>query len=202
MNEKGENIGMVDFEKKLDKESVLLYNNRNSAIDGGVMMKARDALDAALRETGKTQAEAAARVGWVPQQLNNRLGRNSLKADEFLEVLEGIGVEITMTVKETGKVIRLKSQQRRVKKMVKGVTYDTAAAGVVANNFYADGVNKYDEDGYATELYIDKENRYFFVDYHRDDPKLDEIRVMSKSSVDDFIEKYGKAKDKEMSDVE
>lgn len=193
---------MVDFEKKLDKESVLLYNNRNSAIDGGVMMKARDALDAALRETGKTQAEAAARVGWVPQQLNNRLGRNSLKADEFLEVLEGIGVEITMTVKETGKVIRLKSQQRRVKKMVKGVTYDTAAAGVVANNFYADGVNKYDEDGYATELYIDKENRYFFVDYHRDDPKLDEIRVMSKSSVDDFIEKYGKAKDKEMSDVE
>lgn len=193
---------MVDYEKKLDKESVLLYNNRNSAIDGGVMMKAKDALAAALRETGKTQAEAAARVGWVPQQLSNRLVRNSLKADEFLEVLEGIGVEITMTVKETGKIIRLKSQRRRVKKMVKGVIYDTAAAGVVANNFYADGVNEYDEDGYATELYIDKEDRYFFVDYHRDDPKLDEIRVMSKSSVEDFIEKYGDAKDKEPVETE
>lgn len=193
---------MVDYEKKLDKESVLLYNNRNSAIDGGVMMKAKDALAAALRETGKTQAEAAARVGWVPQQLSNRLVRNSLKADEFLEVLEGIGVEITMTVKETGKIIRLKSQRRRVKKMVKGVIYDTAAAGVVANNFYADGVNEYDEDGYATELYIDKEDRYFFVDYHRDDPKLDEIRVMSKSSVEDFIEKYGDAKDKESVETE
>lgn len=165
-------------------------------------MKAKDALAAALRETGKTQAEAAARVGWVPQQLSNRLVRNSLKADEFLEVLEGIGVEITMTVKETGKIIRLKSQRRRVKKMVKGVIYDTAAAGVVANNFYADGVNEYDEDGYATELYIDKEDRYFFVDYHRDDPKLDEIRVMSKSSVEDFIEKYGDAKDKEPVETE
>ena len=183
---------MVDCEKNLDKESVLLYNNRNDAIDGGVMMKSRDALDAALRATGKTQAEAATRVGWVPQQLNNRLQRNSLKADEFLEVLEGLGVEVVLMVKDTGKVISLATPKRKVKKMVKGVIYNNAAATPVANSFYADGVNEYGEDGYATELYVDKEERYFFVDYHKDDPKMDEVRVMPKSSVDDFVEKYGK----------
>ena len=76
--------------------------------------------------------------------------------------------------------------------MVNRVIYNNVAATYVADNFYADGENEYGEDGYATELFVDKEGRYFFVDYHKDDPKQDEIRVTSKSAVDDFIEKYGK----------
>ncbi len=183
---------MVDYEKNLDNESGLLYNNRNSAVDGGVFMKAVDALTVALRATNTTQAEAAARVGWVPQQLSSRITRNSLKADEFFEVLEAIGVEVVLVDKSTGLAINLTSPKRRVKKMVNRVIYNNVAATYVADNFYADGENEYGEDGYATELFVDKEGRYFFVDYHKDDPKQDEIRVTSKSAVDDFIEKYGK----------
>ena len=183
---------MVDYEKNLDNESVLLYNNRNSAVDGGVFMKAVDALTVALRATNTTQAEAAARVGWVTQQLSSRITRNSLKADEFFEVLEAIGVEVVLVDKSTGLAINLTSPKRRVKKMVNRVIYNNVAATYVADNFYADGENEYGEDGYATELFVDKEGRYFFVDYHKDDPKQDEIRVTSKSAVDDFIEKYGK----------
>lgn len=159
-------------------------------------MKAVDALAVALRETNTTQAEAAARLGWVPQQLSSRLVRGSLKADEFLDILEAIGVEITLTSKETGRVINLTILKRRVKKMVDRVIYNNVAATSVANNFYADGENEFGEDGYATELFVDKEERYFFVDYHAEDPKKDKIRVTSKSAVDDFIEKYGKNKNR------
>lgn len=155
-------------------------------------MKAVDSLAVALRATNTTQAEAAARVGWVPQQLSSRITRNSLKADEFLEILEAIGVEVVFVDKSTGLAINLASPKRRVKKMVNRVIYNNVAATYVADNFYADGENEYGEDGYATELFVDKEGRYFFVDYHKDDPKQDEIRVTSKSAVDDFIEKYGK----------
>lgn len=188
---------MVDFGASLDNLSVLVYDEENAETDGGEKMTSKELLSAALRDTGKTQAEAAAKIGWVPQQLSARLTRNSLRADEFLDLLEGIGIELTMTVKETGKVIRshIQGAGRRVKAMVDRVTYDTASSDALANNFYADGVNEY-TDGKALELYIDKEGRYFFAEYSSWEGVKDRITPVTPETAAVFIEKYGTEVDK------
>lgn len=188
---------MVDFSETLDNLSVLVYDEENTEMDGGEKMTSKEVLAAALRDTGKTQAEAAAKIGWVPQQLSARLTRNSLRADELLDLLDGLGVELTLTVRETGKVIRshIQGAGRRVKGMVDRVTYDTAASDALSNNFYADGVNEY-TDGKALELYVDKEGRYFFAEYSSWEGVKDRITPVTAETAAAFIEKYGTELDK------
>lgn len=155
-------------------------------------MTSRELLAAALKESGKTQAEAAKSVNWVPQQLSSRLVRNSLRADEFLALLEGIGVELTLTVKDTGKTVKthIAGAGQRVKAMVDRVIYDTAESDALANNFYEDGENKF-TDGEALELYIDKEGRYFFAEYYEDETKKSRITPVAAKVAAAFIREYG-----------
>ena len=190
---------MVDFEESIDKISNLVYDDSNDTetSNGGEGMNAKDMLLAALRETKTTQAEAATKVGWMPQQLSQRIVRNSIRADDFLSLLEAIGIEVTLTVRDTGNPVRVyvKGAGRRVKAMVDRVTYDTAASNAISNNFYADGVNEY-TDGKAMELYIDKEGRYFFAEYSNWEGGKDRISPVSAAEAAAFIEKYGPELDK------
>lgn len=190
---------MVDFEESIDKISNLVYDDSNDTetSNGGEGMNAKDMLLAALRETKTTQAEAATKVGWMPQQLSQRIVRNSIRADDFLSLLEAIGIEVTLTVRDTGNPVRVyvKGAGRRVKAMVDRVTYDTAASNAISNNFYADGVNEY-TDGKAMELYIDKEGRYFFAEYSNWEGGKDRIGPVSAAEAAAFIEKYGTELDK------
>ena len=190
---------MVDFEESIDKISNLVYDDSNDTetSNGGEGMNAKDMLLAALRETMTTQAEAATKVGWMPQQLSQRIVRNSIRADDFLSLLEAIGIEVTLTVRDTGNPVRVyvKGAGRRVKAMVDRVTYDTAASNAISNNFYADGVNEY-TDGKAMELYIDKEGRYFFAEYSNWEGGKDRISPVSAAEAAAFIEKYGTELDK------
>lgn len=183
---------MSDFRKIIDNIPVLVYDNINDTSDGGVTMTSRELLAAALKESGKTQAEAAKSVNWVPQQLSSRLVRNSLRADEFLALLEGIGVELTLTVKDTGKTVKthIAGAGQRVKAMVDRVIYDTAESDALANNFYEDGENKF-TDGEALELYIDKEGRYFFAEYYEDETKKSRITPVAAKVAAAFIREYG-----------
>ena len=155
-------------------------------------MTSKEALAAALRETGKTQAELAEKVGWVPQQLSARLVRNSLRADEFLNLMDALGVDVTFTVRETGVAIKahIPGAGRRVRAMVNKVIYDTAASDALANDFYADGVNEY-RDGKAMELYIDREGRYFFAEYTNWEGAKDRITPVTANDAANFIERYG-----------
>ena len=188
---------MVDFGKSLDNVNGLVYDDVNSTMDGGATMTQKEVLAAVLKATGKTQAEAATNVGWVPQQLSARLVRNSLRADELLALLEGLGVELSFTIKETGEKVRthINGMGRRVKGMVDKVIYDTATSDALANNFYADGINEY-TDGKALELYIDREGRYFFAEYSNWEGTKDRISPVSGKDAAAFIEKYGTEIDK------
>lgn len=183
---------MSDFRKIIDNIPVLVYDDINDTSDGGVTMTSRELLAAALKESGKTQAEAAKSVNWVPQQLSSRLVRNSLRADEFLALLEGIGVELTLTVKDTGKTVKthIAGAGQRVRAMVDRVIYDTAESDALANNFYEDGENKF-ADGEALELYIDKEGRYFFAEYYEDETKKSRITPVAAKVAAAFIREYG-----------
>lgn len=183
---------MIDFAKNLDNIAVLVYDDINDTSDGGDTMPARELIVAALKETGVTQAEAAAKIGWIPQQLSARFARNSLRADEFLDLLEAIGVEIKLVVKDNGKEIHehKSGSGRPVRRMVDKIYYDTATSDALANNFYSDGVNKYN-DGRARELYVNSDGRYFFAEYSENEGEKDRINPVSASDAADFIERYG-----------
>lgn len=183
---------MCDFQKSVDGITVPMYDMKEIyTSNGGEMMTSREILTAALKATGKTQAEAARLMGRNPQWLNARLVRCSLRADEFLALMDKIGVDVTFTVRETGASVKeqIKGAGRRIRKMVNRTIYDTAACNALANNFYSDGVHEY-IDGRAMELYIDAEGVYFFAEY-TENGNGDHITVASPEEAAAFIMKYG-----------
>ena len=127
---------------------------------GCAIVTAKEAITAALKSVGMTQADAAHAIGLTPRQLNQRIVRETLRADTFLKLLDEIGVDIEFIARSSGKQItaRVKGYGRRVKQMVNFVNYDTANSDAVSNNFYADGKNEY-MDGQALELYIGSDGK-------------------------------------------
>ena len=155
-------------------------------------MTAIEMLLTAIKAKGYTNARVSELMGWVPQQLSQRISRNSIKADELFQIFERIGVEFKMFDKDTGKEIVGFSTGagRPVRGVVSGVKYSTANSFALANNFYADGVNKF-SDGRARELYLDMEGNYFFVEYSDRDGEKDRINPVSARDAADFIAIYG-----------
>lgn len=155
-------------------------------------MSSKEILKAACKATGVTQNEGARRIGLTKQQLSSKIMRGTLRADEFLELLDAIGIDVEFKVRETDSAIKIliPGMGTRVRCMVDKVIYDTAASDALSNNFYADGVNKF-TDGKAMELYIDKEGRYFFAEYSEWEGVKDRITPVSASVAAAFIEKYG-----------
>lgn len=155
-------------------------------------MTSRELLTAAFKMTKLAMGDGAKRIGWSKQQLSSKLARNSLRADEFLSILDAIGIDVEFKVRETGQAVtaRIPGAGRRVRRMVNKVIYDTASSDALSNNFYADGVNEY-VDGRAMELYIDKEGRYFFAEYSEWEGTKDRITPVTANAAAAFIEKYG-----------
>lgn len=183
---------MESFEEIVDFVSVSVYDTENDASNGGGSMTSREAIIAALKATGTTQAEGAARLGWSAQQLSGRLMRNSMRADEFLEFMDAIGIDVSFVVRESGAALKthIAGAGRRVRAMVDKVKYDTEAASALANNFFADGKNEY-TDGKAMELYVDDQGRYFFAEYTNWEGAKDRITPVSGRDAAAFINKYG-----------
>lgn len=191
---------MESIQKMIDQIIVSAYNAKNeqeNAENGGNIMTAKEMLTAAFRDAGTNQAEAAQKCGWIPQQMSGRLSRNSLRADDFLRLLDAAGVDVTMTVRETGTPVKVfgSGAGRRVRRMVNHVIYDTRYADAISNDFYADGENEY-HDGRAMELYRDREGRYFFAEYTNFDGAQDRIVPVGGTDAAEFIEKYGVTIDK------
>lgn len=155
-------------------------------------MTAKEAITAALKSVGKTQADAAHAIGLTPKQLSQRIVSGTLRADKFLELLDGIGVDVAFTARDSGKEIstQIRGAGRRVRQMVNFVTYDTANADALSNNFYADGVNEY-TDGQALELYVGKNGEYFFAQYSDYEGIKDRILPVTDEDASKFINKYG-----------
>lgn len=155
-------------------------------------MTAKDAITAALKSAGMTQADGAHAIGLTPRQLSQRLIAGTLRADKFLELLDEIGVDIEFIARNSGEHIsaRVKGRGRRVKQMINSVIYDTANADALSNNFYADGINEY-IDGQAMELYVGDDGQYFFVQYSCFEGVKDRIILVSSKDAAAFIEKYG-----------
>lgn len=155
-------------------------------------MNAKEALNSVLRYTGTTQKQAAELMKWTPAQLSLRVKRGSLRVDDFMTILDMLGIDVQFIDRKTGKNVRppIRGHGRRVSRMVNLVTYDTANADAITSNFYADGKNEYN-DGMAMELYIDQEGRYFFAQYSSMGGVRDSIIPVEKEDAMAFIAKYG-----------
>lgn len=155
-------------------------------------MASKEILKAACKATGTSQNDGAKKIGFTKQQLSSKIIRGTLRADEFLNFLDAIGIDVEFRVRETGKVVKVNvaGMGERVQRMVDKVNYDTAASDALANNFYADGVNKF-TDGKAMELYVDKAGRYFFAEYSDWEGVKDRITPVTASVAAAFIAKYG-----------
>lgn len=156
-------------------------------------MTTREIMDAAMEATGLTQVAAAKKMNWTAQQLGQRFIRESFKTDEFLKLMDVMGIDVKFIVRETGEELKkkVKGHGRRVRAMSDGVTYDTEMSEVLANSFYEDGINEYGIDGHAQELYIDKNGRYFLAEYSNVEGEKDRVRSIPGNIAAAFIEKYG-----------
>lgn len=186
------------MKRTIDNENMVDNINEKEYYDdisknGGDIMSSKDILSACLKAVGKTQAETSALIGWSPQQLSARLVRNSMRADEFLLIMDAIGIDVKFFRKGTDKEIKehVPGEGRRVKGVVDKVMYDTAMSDAIANNFYADGKNKYN-DGRARELYVDSEGRFFFAEYCEGEENRDRINPVSALDAAEFTERYSK----------
>lgn len=169
-----------------------MYDDYDTSNGGESMTNTKDTLTAILKAVGYTQADAARAFGWTPVQLNAKLNNKSLKTEEFLGIIDELGVDVHFTIRETGKKIRVPAYGygRQIRGMVNGTIYDTSKSEVLSNSFYADGVNEY-TNGNALELYVDKKGNYFFVEYSSFESAKDRIIPTDANSAAEFIEKFG-----------
>ena len=186
------------MEKKIDFITTSMYDSQENASNGGVAMTSQEAVAAVLMEMGCTQAEGAKALGWPAQTLGQRLIRGTLKVDDFFALLDAFGIDFNMTVRETGKPVRIHipGYGRRVRAMSNRVMYDTARSDALSNSFWEDGEHEFDSDGRASELYIDREGRYFFVYYSSSEGERDRVQAVSGDIAAAFISKYGTTIDK------
>lgn len=157
-------------------------------------MTANEVLVAAIDINKTTQAETAKRYGWSAQQLGQRMKRNSLRADEFLELMDILGIDVVFSVRTTGEILKphVNGHGPRVVGMSDGVKYDTAASEPIADSFFEDGVHEYGPDNRAQELYIDREGRYFLAEYTLVPGEKNRVRSVPANVAEAFREKYKK----------
>lgn len=151
----------------------------------------REILDSAFKSLGITQKDAARAIGCSAQSLGQKLIRGSLRSDDFLRLLDTIGIDVTFTNRNQGRDLtaHVTGHGRRVRGMSDGVQYDTAMSEALSNNFYEDGEHEYQPDGTAIELYVDSNGRYFAAEYTEEGK--DRVRSVPSSMALAFIEKYG-----------
>lgn len=132
-------------------------------------------------------------------QLNGKLMRDTLRAEDFLTIMDTIGIDVTFTLKGTGEVLepQVYGVGRKVRQMVDGVIYDTSKAYAISNSFWDDGVNKYDKDGRAQELYYDFDGRYFIAEYSTWNSVKDRIVPVTSDEAEKFIQLHGREIHKE-----
>lgn len=140
-------------------------------------------------------------VGWVNSngKLNVRI--KELRANDLLAAIGKLGLRVEYK-DNNGDVIRFitPGHGRRLKGYSDEMTFDTSKSVAVCNSFYADGVNEYDENGEAVELYMDLQGRYFIAEYHRDAPEKDRVRAVQMGIVRALVNEYGTNKVKKKSE--
>lgn len=145
----------------------------------------------ALQVTHTSHSRIAGLLGWSRQSLAQKVTRRTLRADEFLKALALLGVEPVFVDKQTGRDIFAPQEGcgGHFRGNADGVTYDTATSKLISSSFFRNG-SRY-TDGLASELYIDRNGRYFRVDYYEDAERRTRARAVTGEGAARFIEENG-----------
>ena len=140
-------------EEYLDENTFTGYNEAN----GGDDMKARDVIQAALNELGVKQESLAEKLGLTPQNLSRKLMRDTIRTREFFDAIDALGLQLTVSRKDTGEVIRelRRGVLPQVSMVVNQVRYDTFKSDALCHTEML--------DGWMMELYRDHRGRHFLV---------------------------------------
>ncbi len=167
----------------MQKENIM---NKNSLTPERIVLLAK-------KKRGITLEQMAEITGTTAMSLSRKLKLGVLKADELFIIMKAMGFELRFIDKETGLDAEdLDGEGRPVRGTINRIIFDTEKSIAVANDFFSDGVHKYNS-GRARELYIDKRGRYFFAEYSDTDGEKDRIRLASPLEAREFIQLHGKA---------
>ena len=158
------------------------------------MVNPTDAVKNLIARKGYSQTEVAQIIGSTKQNLNNKITSGSIRADDWMKILDAIGIDVVFVDRETGAVLPATEITYKrgygppTKGVFDGVKYDTQKADAISNTFFLDGKNEYC-NGRAEELYLDRNGRYFIVAYKENGKS--KITAVSPMIAAAFVEKYG-----------
>ena len=116
-----------------------------------------------IKVAGLREQDVAERIGISLNSFSRRLNQNTLSAKQFFDICDVCGADARVVLRLSGKEVwdRDLREGRRVRRMVRGIVYDTDHAVALGNNFKTDDVPK-------REAYRDVDGNYFFADYFSD----------------------------------
>lgn len=105
-------------------------------IIGSKDMTVGEMLKQAFIAKGMRKKDVAAKMGWSPQNLTNRLKLNTIDAEEWIKLSKILGYEVQMVDMESGQTLkpRKPSSGPRVVQMIDGYTYDTEKADSICRS--------------------------------------------------------------------
>ncbi len=147
-------------------------------------MKASDIIVDALEANGITQKELADQMGKNYKTLARWISENRLTAQRFVDIAAELGYAVVLVERNCGEElkVRVRGTGPRVRRMVNGITYDTAKADALCHSDV--------EDGRYMEVYRDQEGRYFIVHYSLWQKEAHTITPCGEEEARHLAEKY------------
>lgn len=143
--------------ENIEETTQMLYNNPSIEIGGMTMSTIAETVKELIKMSDLQQAQIARKMGWTPQNLSNRLGRNTLYAEDLVRLLDVIGYKLIIAEKESDEEVttRKRGKAPRIQMMVNGVKYDTYKADALGYLSFAENLYH--------ELYKTSEGEYFLA---------------------------------------
>ncbi len=159
------------------------------------MNSVADIIKNRLKELGKSQNSLARDLGETPQNFSQKLKNGTLKASEFFNIIEFLGLEASFYDKDTGvkSIIAKEGIAPKLKMTVNGKVYDTNKSKALCHTTVGHGL-------LITELYKDIDDNYFFVVCSNDNVKPAIIEV-DKNEAAAFYEQFKQDGDEPTEDV-
>ena len=167
--------------ENLDNSTQLCYNGISIEL-GGNDMNIAETVKELIKMSDLQQAQIARLMDWTPQNLSNRLGRNTLYAEDFVKLLDVLGYKMIIVEKESEEEVKTRKRGKapRLQKMVNGVKYDTYRADAIC---YKETV----KDCMFHELYRTDDGEYFLVQVMLYEGGVDSIAPVSKEAANILI---------------
>ena len=135
-----------------------------------------------IKKSDLQQAQVARLMGWTPQNLSNRLGRNTLYAEDFMKLLDVLGYKALIVEKDSEEEVKTRKRglAPRIQMMVNGVKYDTYKADALCHSEPI-------QDCMFIELYKTDDGKYFLAQVMLFDGGVDSITPVRKEVAERMI---------------